>query len=349
MNLRRLPLVLVLCAMAAPAQRQEFRVQSNLVQAPVVVTDEKGRPVEGLEAEDFVLLDNGKVRPVEMDSFGAGLAPVSLIVAVQSSGISTAALNKVRKISAIIQPLLAGERGCAAVVAFSERIEWLQECTSDAGLIEIAFAKLRPLGFKRARMLDAAAEAVERLKARPSTRRILLLISESRDRGSETDLEQVAVAAEASGVMVYAATFSAFGTAFTDKDAPQAKTVEGMRRSTPGKEEPGAPLRRDRDPNPTPPEQRVDVLGGLEELGRLGSANTVEILTRRTGGLAQSFTRLKGLEEAMLRLSDEVHGQYVLSFAPEEGAVGYRRLEVRLKRAGDYQVRARPGYWVGTN
>jgi VWFA-related protein len=198
-------------------------------------------------------------------------------------------------------------------------------------------------------MLDAAAESVERLRARPKTRRILLLISESRDRGSETGLEQVAVAAESAGVMVYAATFSAFGTAFTDKQAPQSKLPEGMRRSTPGKEEPGAPLRRDRDPNLTPPEQRVDALGGLEELGRLGTVNTVEVLTRRTGGLVQSFARLKGLEEAMLRLSDEVHGQYVLSFAPEEGAAGYRTLEVRLKRAGDYRVRARPGYWAGAN
>jgi hypothetical protein len=37
-------------------------------------------------------------------------------------------------------------------------------------------------------MLDAAAEAIQRLGARKENRRVLLLLSESRDRGSETKL-----------------------------------------------------------------------------------------------------------------------------------------------------------------
>jgi hypothetical protein len=75
-------------------------------------------------------------------------------------------------------------------------------------------------------MLDAASESIERLQKHPGSRRVLLLISESRDRGSEQAPEHVAMAAQTAGVAVYAATYSAFRIALTSKsgivtEAPQ--------------------------------------------------------------------------------------------------------------------------------
>ena len=66
-------------------------------------------------------------------------------------------------------------------------------------------------------MLDAVQSSVEHLRRRPGSRRVLLLISESRDRGSESALEAVTVAAQSADVTVYAATYSALKTAFTSK------------------------------------------------------------------------------------------------------------------------------------
>jgi hypothetical protein len=66
-------------------------------------------------------------------------------------------------------------------------------------------------------MLDAVQSAVEHLRRRPNARRVLLLISESRDRGSEAALDVVITAAQSQGVTVYAATYSAFKAAFTSK------------------------------------------------------------------------------------------------------------------------------------
>ena len=39
----------------------------------------------------------------------------------------------------MIQPLITGERGCASLVAFAERVTWLQECTNDPYTLERAF------------------------------------------------------------------------------------------------------------------------------------------------------------------------------------------------------------------
>src|ERR1035438_10677245 len=66
-------------------------------------------------------------------------------------------------------------------------------------------------------MLDAVNAAIERLRKQPNARRILLLISESRDRGSKTDLETVTIAAQSADVTIYALTYSAMMAAFTSK------------------------------------------------------------------------------------------------------------------------------------
>jgi hypothetical protein len=177
------------------------------------------------------------------------------------------------------------------------------------------------------------------------------LISESRDRGSDTGLDQVAVAAQTAGITVYAATYSAFKTAFTTKSSPTVAPLPSTRPPMPGDENNtvsgGAPRCNPvgcPDPPLPPPEQRIDVLGGMGELVRLGKANTTEALTKGTGGATFPFTRLKGLEEAIQKLGAELHSQYLLSFAPDDSTLGYHRLEVRVA-GGDFRVRARSGYW----
>jgi hypothetical protein len=184
------------------------------------------------------------------------------------------------------------------------------------------------------------------------THRVLLLISESRDRGSETAVEQVAVAAQTAGVAVYAATYSAFKTGFTSKAPPETEPLTLNHPKMPTDETgtvSGGPPECNPVACPDPamphPEQRVDVKGGIGELVRLVKTNTSEALTKGTGGAIFPFTRLKGLEEAIRKLGAELHSQYLLSFTPENPASGYHRLEVCVA-GGDFRVRARPGYWT---
>ena len=117
-------------ALTLAAQDPQFDVQSRLVLVPVNVTDAKDRTVDGLEPKDFVVFDNGRPQKATVDTLATGVAPIALVIAIQTSGISKAVLEKVRKVGAMIQPLVTGERGCAAVVSFSERVRWIQECTN---------------------------------------------------------------------------------------------------------------------------------------------------------------------------------------------------------------------------
>lgn len=345
----RLGLLASVVAVIVFAQPQKFDVQSRLVQVPVMVTDAKGNSLDGLDTPDFELFDNGAPQKIVVDSLGSGLAPISLVIAVQSSGISAPVLEKVRKIGAMIQPLIIGERGCAAVVTFSEKVEWLQECTNSNDAIDRAITRLKPAEPRAGRMLDAVAEAVDRLNARPNSRHVLLLISESKDRGSETSLETVARMCESSAVSVYAFTYSAFVTGFTTKSNPITRFPIGLRRTTPGRNEPTSPPIQSRQPISTPPEQRVDILAASEELARLDKTNTAQVLTTLTGGTVMPFTRQSALEEVVQKLGSELQTQYVLSFTPEDRTPGYHRIELKLKREGEFVLRARPGYWAGAS
>ncbi len=344
-------LVWLAAAILVAAQDPRFDVQSRLVLVPVTVTDAKGHTVDGLEPADFTLLDNGRPRKISVDPMMTGVAPIALVVAIQASGISQPVLEKVRKIGAMIQPVITGERGCAAVAAFSERVTWLQECTGDEDALARAFGQVRPGAAKSAHMLDAVQESIERLRQRPGSRRVLLLISESRDRGSEAALEDAAVEAQRAGVTVYAATYSAYATAFTTKSSATAEPRMPKRPTKPSDDTgtvTGAPPSC--GPHgcvaaPVPSsDQTVDILGGIGEVIRLGKVNTTQALTRDTGGVTFPFTRLKGLEQAIQKLGAELHSQYLLSFMPQDSEPGYHRLEVRIN-TGDYRVRARPGYW----
>jgi len=335
----------VVCLLALSLLAQEpphFDVQSRLVLVPVTITDQKGRVIEGLVQDDFMVLDNGRPQKVDLDSFATGVAPIALVVAVQSSGISAAVLTKVRKIGSMIQPLITGERGCAALVSFAERVEWHQECTSDADALGRAFLRLRPGAQKEARLLDAAHESIERLRKRPNVRRVLLLISESRDRGSETALETIAVDAQTAGVTVYAATYSALKTGFTVKSPDSAPPPPVS--SLPTTEDLESPRTKTR-PRVPPPQERVDLLGAIGELSRLGKTKTTQILAQSTGGTEFAFARQKGLEGSIEKLGAELHTQYVLSFTPAQPAAGYHHLEVRVAGHGELSIRARPGYW----
>ena len=346
----RIVAVALAAVVSLAGQDQRFEVQSRLVLVPATVTDRKGRIVEGLEAADFVLLDNRKRQRVAVDTFGRGIAPIAMVVAVQSSGISVAALDKVRKIGSMIQPLITGKRGCAALLTFDETVEWRQDCTSDADELALAFTRLRPGVGKSARMLDGAYEAIERLRERVNVRRVLLLISESRDRGSDIAMEAVVVAAQTAGVTVYSMTFSAFATAFTTTSAGRERRRDGPTlpasrspENPPGREE--LPTTRGKVQVP-PREQRVDMLGGLGELVRLGKKKATKVLAEATGGAAAGFGRQKGLERAVERLGAELHSQYLLSFVPEDPELGYHKLEVKVPGRDRVRVRARIGYWV---
>jgi VWFA-related protein len=312
--------VIVALSVASGAQQQPPPLQANapLVLVAATVTDKKGNLIDGLTADDFIVADDGVRQDIRLDTSDTVLAPVSLVVAVQCSGISAAVLAKINRVGGMIQPLVAGDRGRAAVIAFDDEVRVLQDFTGDATKIRVAFEHIEPRVIRAGKMIEAVAQSVQMLDQRPlNSRRILLVLSESRDRRSKMKLADVIVMAQRAGVLIYPATYSAYATPWTARSEDNPSM-------------PGGP----------------DYMGGMIDLVRLGTTNTAEAFARATGGHHLSFETLSGLENAITRAGEEIHGQYLLSFVPRESSnKGYHHIEVAVPSKSDAIIRTRPGYW----
>ena len=62
--LTAISLLLALTAIAQSPPDSELNVPPGHLRIPVVVTDKQGKPISGLHAEDFKVLDNGKPAPI---------------------------------------------------------------------------------------------------------------------------------------------------------------------------------------------------------------------------------------------------------------------------------------------
>ena len=305
---------LAFLALALAAQDATFRATVPLVVAPTTVTDRAGHYINGLELRDFALYADGRSQPIHVDAL---YQPISLVVAIQTNHYAEAALAKVRKIGGMIEPLVTGNEGECAVLGFSDEVRTLLPFSSDGRRIKWAFAGVRPDG-DAAHMFDAAGEAVRLLSDRgPHRRRVLLLIGETKDRSSQSHLEQVLSSAQRHNVTVYAATYSAYATPFTARPEDYHPGGTGL-----------------------------DLIALFREVGRLGKENCTEALVRYTGGRRLSFLKQARLETVIAAIGEELHSQYTLSFTPSSPIDhAYHEIQVRVAARPAAIVRTRPGYW----
>lgn len=320
----------ILLTFAAYAQESpQIRTTVPLVLVPTTVTTKDGKPVAGLNAGDFAIYDSGVIRPHAME---LTIQPISIVVCVQTNIIAGPALAKLLKIGSLILPMIAGETGAAAILTYSDTVDLRQDFTSDTAVLTRAFHGMRPNGHG-SRQLDAVDEALRMLERRdPRHRKIILVIGETKDRSSSAPLSDVLLRASRSNVTVYPISFSTYLTSFTSKGEEHFG-------------DPKDPKYREQ-PRVYQAGQGMDLIGGIVELVRLGRPNAAEALARATGGERFSFIRLKALEDMLLKVGDDLHNQYLLSFTPAPGQPGYREIEVRLKDRPGLTIRTRPGYWL---
>lgn len=334
--------VLTLSAQDDLPRRSDIVVTTKVVIAPTTVTDNDGRFINGLQVNDFVLTDNDKPQRITQDVV---FQPLSLVVAVQSNAQVEGIIPKLQKIGPAIGSLIAGESGEVAVVGFDHRIMDLQEFTSDPQKLDLAFKKLKP-GSSSAALNDASMHAINLLRNRPQNRRrVLLLISETRDVAGSMHPREVLSAAQFANVLVYSINISRLMSSFT-KSAPYTR------------------------PDPIPPEARRSPTGGVltptQSLQMHGTGNFVplfveifkgvkgifidnpsELYTKYTGGREYSFASEKALGQAITDIGEELHSQYLLSYTPTNLVeAGFHTIEVRVKGRPNLKVRTRPGYWI---
>ena len=331
----------------ATAEQPTFRVPVRVVEAPVTVIDKRTDTyVDGLQPQDFRLFDNGKEQNIHVD---VTFQPISMVIAIQASDQVEGILPKINHIGSMIQPVLVGDQGEAAVMAFDHRLRVMQDFTSDSTKVEAAIKKITA-GSRTARLVDACDEAVRMLKSRPSNRRrILLVIAEVRDKGSEGKVRDTLLDVQMNNVELYSVDVSRMMAGLTaPAPIPRPDTLPPA--MTPLPNTPSTPNTIMQ--NTGSQGNSVNFVPMLVEIYKDTKAifvdNPLEVFAKGSGGSQFSFARQKGLEEAIQGIGREIHSQYIITYTPnnlQEG--GYHQIEVDVNRR-DVKVRTRPGYWMAS-
>jgi len=121
------------------------RLDVNLVEMYVVVTDKQGHPVDDLTQDDFRVYEEGD--PQEITTFRAGAdLPLTVGLAIDSSASMFVKLPGVGAAASEFVRNSLGDGDRAFVVGFGGEPELVQETTGNEARLERAIAGLRPVG-----------------------------------------------------------------------------------------------------------------------------------------------------------------------------------------------------------
>jgi VWFA-related protein len=332
------------------AGRPQFTVRSDLVFLPTRVQNRDGETIYGLNANDFVVEDNGVRQHVNVDK-GPDSLGVSLVVAIQCSRSAPAEFDKLKGLGAMIEAIAGGAPHETEILAYGAGPHVLSDFTGSSEAVGLALGRLKTCGDYRAATIDAVQFGIDMLnRHRARFRRAILLVSETRDHGSRAKLHEVAAELGITDTVIYSVAFSPARDEFLsglrngDRPPPAVTPL------------PPKPSPDDADSSQTPvedptyvekpplfelPPQLMLLVNALRE-------NSASELASLSGGEYMNFTTRKGFDNGLQRISNRIHNYYMLSFKPPSSQViGLHSLHVQVAGHPDAAIQTRKSYWSG--
>jgi Ca-activated chloride channel family protein len=176
-------------AEGAAHRTSRLRVDVNLVQVPMTVTDPLNRLVTGLEKENFAVYDNNA--PQAIKYFSTQDAPISIGLIFDLSGSMSSKFVRARRaLSAFLRT--SNPQDEFFVVGFNDRPAVIVDYTSDPDDVDARMVMLKPEN--RTALIDAIYLGVDHLRLAKYERKALLIISDggdNRSRYTEGELRRV--------------------------------------------------------------------------------------------------------------------------------------------------------------
>jgi VWFA-related protein len=309
------------------AHAPKIEVQSILVSEPVTVRDSKGAMIHDLKVNDFCVTDNGVRQTIT--HFEVGGDALSLVILVETSSRVEALMPKFRKTGVLVTQTIMGPNAEAAVVSFNDNVAKLHDFTNDSDAIEEVFSHL-DTWTSGSKLYDALALGVEMLSERPKPtptepgrRRIMVVLAEADDQGSEAKLGTVLRRAQLENVTIWSVGLSTVHALIENR--------EKMKPTDPGYGD-----------NNLIPVAKWAVTHMRDHV----AGNALEIAASATGGSFVPVWKDRSIGKAIDRIGGELHSQYLLMYMPTgTGAEGFHDIKVTVDQPKS-KVKSRPGYYV---
>jgi Ca-activated chloride channel homolog len=176
-----------------------IRTSVDLVLVPVSITDDRNRPVIGLDQDNFQLFENKKRQ--EIKNFSNEDTPVSIGILVDISGSMSYKLQRARE---------AVQQFCDAanpqdeffLITFADAPALVSDFTTDAQQITNDLLTTRSKG--QTSLLDAIYMGVKKMREAHYARKALLILSDGGDNHSRYSEHDVKSAVRESDISIYA-------------------------------------------------------------------------------------------------------------------------------------------------
>jgi len=325
-------------------------VRSTLVQVPVLVKTKSGRVVYELTADNFLVTDNGVPQNTTVDA-DTGSQPLALAIVVETGGAGVQHLGDYEQLDAVLDALIGNVEHRVAVIGFDSAAHLLvpfSPATVDASR---ALASLEG-GDNGAAILDGIAFAVERLRAQPARyRRAILLLSETVDHDSKTNLDQALRLISDTNTAMYSFSFSSSRAAVSHEASKFSSDTPGPAH--------GCFSRQGTDPEYQGhyDKQVLDCISQLAPPLRLATmswlaartalrSKTAESIAQLAGGEFFHFRDARDLKAGLIGLSNDLPNYYVLSFRPTASTPGLHALQVETPGRQSSVLKFRREYWI---
>lgn len=301
-------------------------MQSQLVFVPTTVRTRKGETIYDLSADKFIIEDNGIPQQVRLDDSGQ-IEPLSLVVVFQCSRGVVEEMNKLRGLPIMVDEIIGDASAEVAVVKFGTGEDLVSKFVATPERREAALNSLSPCEDKDATIYDAVEYAGQILEAHHAKgRRAILLISETRDHGSDAKAEHVIEQLTRSNIVLEAVSFSPF----------RDEQVDALK-------------------HPGSTSAAGEVISLIQAAIQSLRTNAPKTLARFSGGEYINFASQKSFDKGLLTLGNHANNYYALSFRPTFPAdatgsslaqPGLHNLTVKVPLYPDAKLGHRSSYWA---
>jgi Ca-activated chloride channel homolog len=320
------------------------KLESTLVNLPLLVSDRAGRYIPQLSARDFLLYEDGVQQTIA--SFGTEEVPFSVALVLDVSPSVQGNIDSIQDAAiAFVRQLRSQDQ--VMVVSFDRQIHYLSDFTSDRSQLEWAIRRAHT--GSGTSVYDAVYEVVQRKLRNIDGRKALILFSDGDDttsgRASYNDAVNAVTEAD---VLVYGLRYPGSGGRGVRVDPWPRSPVPGIqlpfpfpfpfprRRRGPFRLMNGDPTGNNAVPSATPQSWPR----------RNGGGDFMTDITTAGGGPVYDAERISDMSRLASRIAEELRHVYVISYYPTNPLSngGYRTVRVSVKGRDDIALRHRRGY-----
>ena len=309
---------------------QTIRVAVEMVSLPVVVATREGRRVRDMKKEDFQVFEDGV--PQEIAGFGATDEPISVVLALDTSGSTEQKLALIQNEAIEFVNRLHPDDS-VAILSFAQDVNLLKDFSIDRDKNAYGIKETRPGGWTV--LYEAVWLALEEVLKPVKERKALVLFTDGVDTASrKASQKETLELAKETYATIYSVYFNTEMDMYTRRPSVGGYPMPGGGLPIPG----GPPI------GTRPPIYGPGGPGSTSGEYMQGRAY-LQKLSEFSGGLVIDAQQMQDVGAAFDQIAKELASQYSIGYYPTNTAHDgkFRKVEVRLTKQG-LIARTKRGY-----